>query len=273
MLTLLSGYAPRALLSGPVAEKKGIFWVAVLHEYVDAARALLPRLGYTVSVELAEPASGGETVRWRGTKYRLVSLYREDADALREQAPDRREFLLPNAQGEIVAVRGYRGDGQTFGKRGLPVYDARLVVNLTGAGEGDLLLDPYGGIGGVVLAGREAGARVVSVDNDQIVSAGLAALADGHVLGDARKLPFEGETFDGIATEPPYDGGENNPLDASLREMVRVLRRGGRLAVLCAGWQAEGVREKAAGGDLTTILEYPINRKGLDVSVFVWQKT
>lgn len=272
-LSLLSNYAPRALLSGPVAEKKGMFWVAVPRENVDAARALLPRLGYTVSVELAEPASGGGTVRWHGTKYRLISLYREDAAALREQAPDRREFLLPNAQGEIVAVRGYRGDGQTFGKRGLPVYDARLLVNLAGVEEGGLLLDPFGGIGGVVLSGREARARVVSVDNDPIVSVGLAALADGHVLGDARELPFEGETFDGIATEPPYDGGENNPLNASLRELSRVLKRGGRLAVLCAGWQAEGVREKAARENLTTILECPINRKGLDVSVFVWQKT
>jgi len=272
-LTLLSDYTPRALLSGPAAEQKGVFWVALPRENVDAARALLPKLGYTVSVELAEPASGGETVRWHGTKYRLIPLYHEDAEALREQAPDRREFLLPNAQGEIVAVRGYRGDGQTFGKRGLPVYDARLLVNLAGVGEGDLMLDPYGGIGGVILAGRGAGARVVSVDSDPVVAAGLAALGDGHVLGDARRLPFEGEMFDAIATEPPYDREENNPLNASLSEMVRVLRRGGRLALLCAGWQVEGVRERVAGENLRLILECPINRKGLDVFIFVWQKT
>ncbi len=272
ILSLLKAYAPRALLSGPAAERKATYWVALPQAYLDAARVLLPRLGYTSAVDLAQPANGGGLLRWRGTKYRLTPLYREDADMLREQAPDRREFLLRSPQGELVAVKGYRGDGKTFGKRGLPVYDARLLVNLVCAGAGDLLLDPFGGIGGVILAAHEAGARAVSADNDPVVAPGLAALADLHALADARQLPFADESFTAAATEPPYDGGDANPLPKSVGELTRLLKRGGRLAVLCAGWQAAALRERAARAGLVPLLESPVNRKGLEVFVFLWQK-
>ena len=272
MLSLLNAYSPRALLSGPVAEQKGIFWVALPQAHLNAACALLPRLGYTTAVDLAQPAIGADTVRWHGAKYRLNALYSEDADALREKAPDRRGFLLRNAGGELVSVKGYRGDGQTYGKRGLPVYDARLLVNLASVGAGELLLDPFGGVGGVILAAAEASGRVISVDNDTAVADGLPALADFHTLADARRLPFADAVFDAIATEPPYDSDEANPLNASFSEMVRVLKLGGRLSILCAGWQGDALREGAAEMGLNVLLESPINRKGLDVFVFVWQK-
>lgn len=273
-LTLLRDFDGLALRSGPAPDTGSFFWLALPQNALDAAKALLPRLGYTSAVELA--VQGGST-RWHGAGYHFQPLYREDAAALREQAPDRRDFLLRNADGELVSVKGYRGDGQLFSKRGLPVYDARLLVNLAGVRAGDRLLDPFGGIGGVVLAGRVAGASAISTDNDPFVADGLAALADLHLQADAHRLPFAAECFDAIATEPPYDEDPLNPLAASavaetLGGMVRVLKAGGRLAILAVGWQTPLLREAAATLDLQTLLESPINRKGLDVFVFVWER-
>lgn len=275
-LTLLRDFDAKALRSGPVTESGNFIWLALPQKNLDGAKLLLPRLGYTSGVDVAAPTNVGGA-RWRGVSYHLKPIYREDADALREQAPDRREFLLRNASGEVVPVKGYRGDGQTFSKRGLPVYDARLLVNLAGVRSGERLLDPFGGIGGVVLAGKAAGAQTFSVDNDPVVTDGLNALADLHCVADARAVPFANASFDNIATEPPYDDDPANPLASEFISemfsgMVRVLKPGGRLAILCADWQIPLLREVASTQALTTVLESPINRKGLDVYVFVWVK-
>lgn len=273
-LTLLRDFGAQALRSGPAPDSGSFFWLALPLKHLDAAKNLLLRLGYTSAV--VQAVAGGN-VRWRGVSYGFKPLYREDADALREQAPDRRDFLLRNAAGELVSVKGYRGDGQLFSKRGLPVYDARLLVNLAGVRADDRMLDPFGGIGGVLLAGRAAGARVVSTDNDPFVADGLAALATLHLQADAHRLPFAAASFDAIATEPPYDDDPLNPLAAgavqeTLDGMVRVLKPSGRLAILAAGWQTPLLRDAAAGLPLHTLLESPVNRKGLDVFVFVWEK-
>jgi SAM-dependent methyltransferase len=275
-LTLLRDLDALALRSGPVDQPGNVFWLALPQKNLDAVKPLLPRLGYTSAVDVATPTNAGGA-RWRGVNYRLKPIYREDADALREQAPDRRQFLLRNASGEVVPVKGYRGDGQTFSKRGLPVYDARLLVNLAGVRAGDRMLDPFGGIGGVILAGKAADAQTFCVDNDPVVADGLNALANLHCLADVRALPFAAASFDAIATEPPYDEDSANPLALeSITEtfsgLMRVLKPGGRLAILCAGWQIPLLREAAATHQLTTVLESPINRKGLDVYVSVWQK-
>lgn len=273
-VTLLRDFDAQALRSGPAPDAGSFFWLALPQKALDTAKALLPRLGYTSAVDVALQGGG---VRWRGAGYHFQPLFREDAAVLREQAPDRRDFLLRNATGELVRVKGYRGDGQTFSKRGLPVYDARLLVNLAGVNVGDQMLDPFGGIGGVLLAGRAAGAFTVSTDNDPFVADGLAALADLHLQADARRLPFASTSFDAIATEPPYDDDPLNPLSTdSVREtlsgMVRVLKAGGRLAILAAGWQTLPLRDAADALPLHTLLESPVNRKGLDVFVFVWEK-
>lgn len=131
-----------APLGGPLSERGGVFWLSVPQERLPTEFSRLPRLGYTSAVDLVQPAagdraaprplaaSGHRVVRWRHQLCRLVRVYEEDPEAHRALAPDRRAFLLETVGGKVRAVTGYRGNGTPLGRRGLPVCDARMLVNM-----------------------------------------------------------------------------------------------------------------------------------------------
>jgi methyltransferase family protein len=279
-LCLLRDLNPIAPDGGPGGERGSVFWIAFLPGTLDRAVARLPRLGYTRAVDLPEDLahapvrrnSRAERVRWRHREYQLTRLYEEDAEALRERAPDRRIFVLENAGGAARPVPGYRGDSGPLSRRGLPVPDARLLVNLVTAVEGATFLDPFAGVGGVVIEAVESGYRVLSCDCDPALRRGLSALGLRHSIADARTLPLATEAIDAIATEPPYDAQAEAAVLESLAEMHRVLKRGGRLALMCAARQADGLRQRASALGLRVFLDSHINRKGTDCTVLAWEK-
>jgi SAM-dependent methyltransferase len=264
---------------GPLSEKGQVFWVDLPACELDRARDRLPRLGYTTSVDLLEPAQAGshsnkEIVRWRRRYYRLIRIYEEDPEDARERAPDRRRFMLETSNGEVRLVKGYRGDGGLLSRRGLPTYDACLLVNLVStANKGRTLLDPFAGVGGIVLEALESGYRVVSCDIDPGLLHGLSHIGAFHHVADARYLPFQAETMDAIATEPPYSKQTEDLVTDALVEMHRVLKTGGRIAMMCADWQAERLRQTADSLDLENMLDLPIDRKGVDCVALAWQKS
>jgi hypothetical protein len=288
-LCLLQGLGAAAMTGGPLAEVGGVFWVALPRVSLLVCADRLPHLGYTYAVDLVQPladsASGGAgktgqdegVVRWRRKLYRLVRLYEEDPESLREKAPDRRPFLLGTADGSVREVRGYRGDGSALGRRGLPVCDARMLVNVALPPNADtvgrLLLDPFAGAGGVIIEALAHKYRVVSTDIASALRFGLRGLGALHSVADAHALPFPSNTFDAVATEPPYDEEATSSVVAGLGEMNRVTRAGGCCAMLCAAFQADRLRAQAATLRLIIYLDFLINRKGLDVHVLAWRKS
>jgi Methyltransferase domain len=273
-LGLLHDLEPSAPAGGPLSERGGVFWVELPERHLAAATARLPHLGYSTAVDLlvgAGPA-GGAAVRWRGRRWRLERLHAEDPAGHRERAPDRREFLVEAGDGRVREVRGYRGDGAPLGRRGLPVCDARLLVNLVAPAGPGRLLDPFAGVGGVALEARAAGWTVVTADLDPALRHGLGRLGAAHLVADAGRLPLRAGSVDAVATEPPYDRQVGSLAGRALAEADRLLRPGGATAWLCAAWQAPGLRATAAGLGLRVALDTPVDRKGLGVVALAWRK-
>jgi SAM-dependent methyltransferase len=283
---LLRDLNPQVLRGGPLSEMKGVFWIGVPAEAMDLAKARFPRLGYTQSVdiplvvqgselptEVAKAVSRGELVRWRNQYYRIVRVYEADPRLMLDSAPDRREFLLPLSGGNIQPVRGYRGDGNALSRRGLPPYDARLLVNLVRPeNPAPVFLDPFAGVGGVVLEAIASGYRVLSGDIDPFLMHGLAFYGAQHSVADASNLPFASDSIAAVATEPPYDVSTAELVQPWLVEMTRVLKPKARLAVFCAAWQADGFRRASQNANLVVYLDAPVNRKGTDCVVLAWVK-
>jgi adenine-specific DNA methylase len=283
---LLRGLNPEVLRGGPLSEQKGVFWVAIPENFLSQVPKRLHKLGYTRAVDFAqfvpddslpsncqELITKNELVRWRKQYYKIVRLHETSKHTILNRSPDRREFMLKLSDGVIQLVRGYRGDGYALSRRGLPPYDARMIVNLvTPPTELAKLLDPFAGVGGVVIEAIENGFQVFSSDIDPFLMHGLEHLGATHCVSDARCLPFGNGTIDAIATEPPYDKSTEKLLEDSLKEMVRVLKIGARLAIFAAAWQADLLRSVGLSIKLVPFLEAKVNRKGTDCFVIAWEK-
>ena len=97
---------------------------------------------------------------------------------------------------------------------------------------GDRVLDAACGTGDLALAARAAGGEVTGLDFSERMLERARRKSDAieWVLGDALALPFEDATFD--AATIGFGIRNVDDLDAGLRELARVVRPGGRLAVL-----------------------------------------
>ncbi|MGD9762698.1 MAG: ubiquinone/menaquinone biosynthesis methyltransferase [Candidatus Binatia bacterium] len=108
----------------------------------------------------------------------------------------------------------------------------RHTARLLGIGRGDVVLDLGCGTGDMCEIARAAGARVIGVDFAARMLAGAHArgAADALVRADAGRLPFRG----GVATvvTSAFTLRNFTSIPVVLAEAARVLRPGGRLALL-----------------------------------------
>jgi demethylmenaquinone methyltransferase/2-methoxy-6-polyprenyl-1,4-benzoquinol methylase len=127
-----------------------------------------------------------------------------------------------------------------------PVYDVmnrvmtggldqrwRRITVEQGVSPGDRVLDACCGTGDLAIAARRHGAAdVVGVDfSEQMLERARHKAPDIQWLqGDVLALPFEDGAFDSATVGFGIRNVDN--LDAGLRELRRVLRDGGRLAIL-----------------------------------------
>lgn len=283
-VSLLAEMSPQTLIGGPLSEHSGVFWVAIPHDQINNVKSKLPRLGYVEKVDLLVRtrhntqfnkevnATDLKLVRWRKEEYHLIRLFEEDHSIARKSAPDKRVFLFESHDGKVRPVRGYRGSGAPLKRRALPVYDAKMLVNLVTSIHGGTLLDPFAGVGGIIIEAKMSGLTTVSIDVDPALRFGLSSLSDLHCVANSMHIPFPNETFSAIATEPPYHAESQKVIEGAFEEMYRVLNVDGKLAILCSDWQADVLLQKAAKVNLSLYLSSKINRKGLDVMVLAWRK-
>jgi len=122
-----------------------------------------------------------------------------------------------------------------------------------GANPGDLVLDMGCGAGRHAFETVRRGCRIVALDQNlhelvdvrntfaAMIEAGeLNARVQGQpVSGDALKLPFSNETFDRIICSEVLEHIPDDEI--AIKELARVLRPGGSIAVTVPAWAAEKI--------------------------------
>jgi demethylmenaquinone methyltransferase/2-methoxy-6-polyprenyl-1,4-benzoquinol methylase len=106
----------------------------------------------------------------------------------------------------------------------------RTAVGALGLPSGSLVLDLACGTGDLGSLARRMGHRTIGFDLSRGMLAAAGAAASPAVQGDVVHLSFADATFDGVVCG--YALRNFTDLDASLRETARVVRPGGRLALL-----------------------------------------
>jgi len=136
---------------------------------------------------------------------------------------------------------------------------ARCVVNLARPADNALLLDPFCGVGGILLEAAAIGCRAVGSDADLRMIKGASANlrhygADpfGLVVGDATRISVR--DVESIVTDPPYGreaSTKGRKLDGLLREFLPsahdALSKGGYMCICCPSDVRLSSIAKAAG--------------------------
>jgi tRNA (guanine10-N2)-dimethyltransferase len=121
---------------------------------------------------------------------------------------------------------------------------ARILVNLSGARRGDTVLDPFCGVGGILLEASLLGLQPIGVDLSPWMVEGAKenmewgrASSLGIIRGDIAYLPIR--RADAIVTDPPYgtsaSTGGRRPQSlyrALLETAARILPLGSRLVLV-----------------------------------------
>ena len=119
---------------------------------------------------------------------------------------------------------------------------ARTLANIAGVQNGDRVLDPFCGTGGILIEAELLGAMPIGSDFDPVMVKGSRQniMQSSLMLADATCLPFQDHSIDSVVTDLPYgqsvcikkaDTMDNLYADA-LDEIGRVLKRGRRAVVV-----------------------------------------
>jgi tRNA (guanine10-N2)-dimethyltransferase len=118
---------------------------------------------------------------------------------------------------------------------------ARAVVNISLAGPGSTLCDPFCGTGGILGEAALVGASPLGCDADPAMVAGCRENFPGIplVLADAAAIPLRDGSIDAVVSDLPYgqsswirDRSLEGLYPAALGEIHRVLRPAGRAVIV-----------------------------------------
>ena len=179
---------------------------------------------------------------------------------------------------EAEADRGFGARRPTekpfFQPGSMAPADARALANVAGAGPGARILDPMCGTGGVLVEAGLVGSDIVGVDAQAKMVAGAREnlahylethyLEDGYAVarGDATRLPFADDAFDGVVFDAPYGRQskvENDSLSALVGDALAEARRVAARAVVVGDRPYDDAAE-AAGWTVDAYIERPVHR-------------
>jgi SAM-dependent methyltransferase len=231
-------------------------------------------LGYTQGiVSVHEEPYQGEELNWHKTgrwvvgcirrgdrKLQLAEIYRQDEEKRLKEAPHSRVFLIER-DGQIEAAKGHRY------RRGLSPVDARFMLNIAKLRGDERILDPFAGLGGILMECRRRNLNAFGGDVDIVLRPGLAQISRNRcVVADARQLPFKNDKFHVIITEPPFDTRYRQAVMDSMSELRRVVHPGGRLVLLIAHDMHDGITASMLNSGFQLTGDFTLRRHGKLVS-------
>jgi hypothetical protein len=232
----------------------------------DEIASLAENLGYTQGItrvheelyrgeELHSRKTGRWVVGWlrRGDKkLHLTEIYRQDESKRLEESPDKRIFLIEK-DGQVKPAKGHRY------RRGVSSVDTRFMVNIAGLRGDEIILDPFAGIGGILIECRRRNLRIFAADVDPVLRPGLAQFSDNRcAIADARQLPFKDNIFHVIIAEPPFGTRYRQAVLDSLAELRRVVRE--KIILLIAQDMYEGIMGCMANSEFHLVRDFRLRR-------------
>jgi demethylmenaquinone methyltransferase/2-methoxy-6-polyprenyl-1,4-benzoquinol methylase len=112
--------------------------------------------------------------------------------------------------------------------KALKSYQPKLILDVA-TGTGDLALEAVKVLNPDEIIGLDLSEQMLQVGRVKIKDAGLGSKIS-MVKGDSENLPFDSNKFDAITVAFGVRNFQN--LEAGLKEMHRVLKTGGRVAIL-----------------------------------------
>lgn len=261
--SLFHDFNPNLPKVGPLQTEKGILWLEIDEKYFDEVIKRSPRLGYFREILILEEHENGN-IKFQNKKYSGKIIYSQNKEELKNRSADKREFLVETTEG-LKRVKGFRGDGSESGPKALPVIEAKLLVNLAFVKDSQKFLDPFAGIGGIVLEAIDSGFEVYSSDLSEKVAAGLKEFGSTHFIADAKNLPFEENHFDAIATEFPFAKSTHDEIPFWLAELKRVTKESSPIVIMCTFKQANILKSLVKNKFID--LDFETKRGGKEVRI------
>lgn len=201
---------------------------------IDATQAELERIigsGIRGRVDLRNPAEEFRAVVSGSRCYFGRVIWKGDPRRFGDRRPGDRPFFHPGVMMPRMV---------------------RALLNISCVREGEVLLDPFCGTGGMIMEADLLGVSPVGSDIDPLMARGsrLNATRGEILMADARSLPFPSSSFDAVVTDLPY--GQSVAIRAesllslyreALEEIARVLKPERRAVVVTH----RDIRSLAAG--------------------------
>lgn len=239
----------------------------------DDLVALMPTLGYTEALTRITREFGAgvgmrhreaqKVERWLVGEYRREDdrvvhelIWRADDEARMERSPHRRPFKM-RIEGAVEETLSRRR------RRRLSCCDAMVMLNLARTDPGGLIVDPFAGIGGIVIEARRMSRRVLCGDIVPRLAPGLRDVGDGlAAIWDATALPLRDGCAHAVVTEPPYADEAHADVLAAMSEIARIMAPGATAVLLIDEEMAEETIEAARDAGLALTEQYTVHRAG-----------
>lgn len=284
MSIVLSVFDGIFIFNGPLGDVRGLISFFVKRGSEDKLQTLIKSVGYCnkfykLDFSLKNNNKTDDILSinkyfWKGHEFNVIRFYLETEDEYKDQSIMNRLFAVYQSDNTIKYIKGYRGDGSEAGRRGLPLEDARLMVNLVDPYSIKSILDPFAGSGGIIYSARHirSSLYLISADIDKIIEPGLKIYSDAHYTRDARKLDIKEGIVDAIVTEIPFSPNYTKIVIQALYNLTQYLSENGKVLFMCHIDQFSKIKNALRSMGFYLLIHKEVNRKGTSVFISLWSK-